>query len=176
MEHYEKLVSLIESNLHDVEERGLTAGNLDSVSKLVDIQKDILKIRKEEMEMAMASEYGRRYRDGGYNDRDYYIRARDQDREYGRYDSDYGARGVPGSGRGSYRNREHMNRIADGMERYDYDKEQHKQYGGRSDRVCEGLDKLMYAICGFVEETMEYADTPEEKEIIRRHLQKLSRM
>ena len=37
----------------------------------------------------------------------------------------------------------------------------------------EGLEKLMYGICMFVETVMDFAETPEEKEIIRKHIQKM---
>jgi hypothetical protein len=37
----------------------------------------------------------------------------------------------------------------------------------------EGLDRLMYGICMLVESTMDFAETPQEKEIIRKHIQKI---
>lgn len=45
--------------------------------------------------------------------------------------------------------------------------------GGDSERMYDGLEKLMYAICMFIESTMDFAESPEEKEIIRKHIQKL---
>ena len=39
-----------------------------------------------------------------------------------------------------------------------------------------GLEKLMYALCMFVESTMEFAESPREKEIIRKHIDKLRSM
>lgn len=168
MERYDKLLTMVESNLKEVEERGLTTANLQSTSTLLDMQKDIYKIRKQEKEQEEGGEYGRRSYMGNYNEynnrgyNDGYNRGR------GGY-NDYGARG----GR---RYRDSMNRLMDGVDMYDYNKEQQRQYGGRNERVCEGLEAMMYAFCGFIEETMEYAETPEEKEIIRKHLQKLARM
>ncbi len=91
---------------------------------------------------------------------------------------EYGRRGVPGSGRGRYNNsrmREHMDRMMDGMEQYEYGKERY-MHGGDDSRVMEGLEKLMYAMCMFVESAMDFAETPQEKEVIRKHIQKISRI
>ena len=174
MAKYEKLLNMVETNLKEVEEKGLNGSNLESVSTLLDMQKDIYKIRKEEKEQE-EGEYGRRRYMGNYDERRYngggYMD--------GRGGGDYNARGGGNSGGGrSYnqRYRDHMNKLSEMADMYDYDKNQQRQYGGRNERVCEGLECMMYALCAFVEETMDYAETPEEKEIIRKHLSKLSRM
>jgi hypothetical protein len=49
-------------------------------------------------------------------------------------------------------------------------------HGGDESRVVEGLEKLMYAVCMLVESTMDFAETPTEKEIVRKHIQKISRI
>lgn len=105
---------------------------------------------------------GGNYNTGGYNDG---------------YNDGYGRRGVPGSGRGRYNNpmRDHMSRVIDGMDQYEYGKDRYMHSGDES-RVYEGLEKLMYALCMFVESTMDFAETPQEKEIIRKHLQKMTRL
>lgn len=38
------------------------------------------------------------------------------------------------------------------------------------------LKKMMYAVCMFVESAMDFAESPEEKEIIRKHVQKLKNL
>lgn len=99
---------------------------------------------------------------------------------WGNYDDDsYGRRGVPGSGRGRggrYRGddrwNEHLDRIMDGADMYQYGRSRYRD-GGDSERMYDGLEKLMYAICMFIESTMDFAESPEEKEIIRKHIQKL---
>ena len=48
--------------------------------------------------------------------------------------------------------------------------------GGTQERMNEGLEKLMYATCVFIESMMDFAETPEEKEIIRRHIHKIKNM
>ena len=71
--------------------------------------------------------------------------------------------------------KEHLDRINDGVEMYDYGRERY-QHGDSEERIYEGLEKLMYAVCMFVESAMDFAETPEEKDIIRRHVQKMSSM
>lgn len=73
------------------------------------------------------------------------------------------------------RMREHLNRIYEGAEMYEYGRDRY-QHGGNEERIYDGLEKLMYALCMFVESTMEFAETPQEKEIIRKHIQKLQKM
>ena len=73
------------------------------------------------------------------------------------------------------RMRDHLNRIYEGAEMYEYGRDRY-QHGGNEERIYDGLEKLMYALCMFVESTMEFAETPQEKEIIRKHIQKLQKM
>lgn len=169
----DKLQEMIKKELTEIENKGINASNLELVDKLAGIYKDLVTAKameegggKEEM-----YEYGR-YRDGyrGYNEGGY----RDGYRDDGY--NDYGRRGVPGSGRGRYNNsrmRDHMERMMDGMDQYEYGKERY-MHGGDDNRVMEGLEKLMYAMCMFVESAMDFADTPQEKEIIRKHIKKIS--
>jgi hypothetical protein len=39
--------------------------------------------------------------------------------------------------------------------------------------MAEGLEKTMYAVCTLVESLMDSAETAEEKEIIRKHIEKI---
>ena len=125
-----------------------------------------------------------RYEDGGYNARGNYrdygdgYNARGNYRD-GDYD-EYGRRGVPGSGRGRYRGEgerfsRHMDHIEDGIDMYMYGRERYFDSGDKH-RMHEGLEKFMYGICMFVETAMDFAETPEEKEIIRKHIQKMKAM
>lgn len=173
----EKLYENIKKELKEIEANGIDASNLETTSKLIDMLKNLSEIKEQEEEKDMRDydNYGRGYRieryDGDYRyDRDY----RD------RYENDYGRRGVPGSGRGRYsgndnRMRDHLNRIYEGAEMYEYGRDRY-QHGGNEERIYDGLEKLMYALCMFVESTMEFAETPQEKEIIRKHIQKLQKM
>ena len=95
------------------------------------------------------------YRDGGYNARGNYR----EDGGYreggnyrdGGYNEDYGRR--------YSRMRDHMRRMMDGVDQYEYGKERY-MHGGDDTRVMEGLEKIMYAVCMFVESAMDFADNP----------------
>ena len=45
--------------------------------------------------------------------------------------------------------------------------------GDNPDRLVEGMEMIMGAICNFVEELSDYAETSQEKEVIRKHLNKM---
>ena len=180
----DKLKEMIKKELTEIENKGINAGNLEVINKLASIYKDLGEIKQMEEGGQKMQDYG--YREGGYgygaggsggggyNDRGGGGGYREQG--YGAYE-EYGRRGVPGSGRGRYNNRmrEHMDRMMDGMEQYEYGKERY-MHGGDDSRVMEGLEKLMYAMCMFVESAMDFAETPQEKEVIRKHIQKISRI
>lgn len=177
-----KLLENAKKELKQIEETGLNAGNLDNAYKLVDIAKNISKLQMmEEGEGKMRGGYSDGYSDGGYG-RGGYRDSGYSDGGYGNYnDGSYGRRGVPGSGRGRggrYRGEEgerwmeHLDRIMDGADMYQYGRSRYRD-GGDSERMYDGLEKLMYAICMFLESTMDFAESPEEKEIIRKHIQKI---
>lgn len=174
-----KLLENAKKELKQIEEIGLNSNNIDNAYKLVDIAKNIMKLQKmEDGDGRMRGGYRDEYRDGrgGYRDIDY------RDDGYGNYgDDSYGRRGVPGSGRsrgrdGRYRGderwNEHLDRIIDGADMYQYGRGRYRD-SGDSERMYDGLEKLMYAICMFIESTMDFAESPEEKEIIRKHVQKI---
>ena len=173
----EKLYENIKKELKEIEANGIDASNLETTSKLIDMLKNLSKIKEQEEEKDM--------RDYNNYGRDYRVERYDDDYRYNRdyrdgYENDYGRRGVPGSGRGHYtgndnRMRDHLNRIYEGAEMYEYGRDRY-QHGGNEERIYDGLEKLMYALCMFVESTMEFAETPQEKEIIRKHIQKLQKM
>lgn len=172
----DKIIGMVKKELGEIENKGISANNLELVNKLSEIYKNLAKGKhyeeNEEGGQGM-SDYGR-YRDGGYGATNYRDGYRDG---YGIYE-DYGRRGVPGSGRGRYRNsrmQEHIERMREGADEYEYGKERY-MHGGDDSRVVEGLEKLMYAVCMLVESTMDFAETPAEKEIVRKHIQKISRI
>lgn len=148
----EKLWEIIKKELKEIEEQGINASNLDMVGKMVDIIKDIDTI--DAMEKHRKEEYSM-YR--------------------GDYREDW--RGMDGARRGDmrYRMKDKLDRIYDGVDMYEYGKERYRG-GDSEERVYDGLEKLMYALCMFVESTMEFAESPREKEIIRKHIDKLRSM
>lgn len=169
----DKLMEQVKKELTEIEGKGINASNLELIGKLTNIYKDLSKIKNMEKEGGSQKmpEYSR-YREGGGYREGY----RDGYSDSGYRDGEYGRRGVPGSGRGRYngsRMRDHMERMMDGMDQYEYGKERY-MLGGDDTRVMEGLEKLMYAMCMFVESAMDFADTPQEKEVIRKHIKKIS--
>jgi hypothetical protein len=167
-----KILQSAKEELKQIEQKGLSSSNLDMVHKLTDITKNIYKIQKlEEGEESMRGGYND-YGTGGYG------------RDYAYNDGgNYGRRGVPGSGRGRggrYRGEDekmydHLNRIHEGVEMYHYGRDRYRD-GDDESRMEEGLEKLMYGVCMFVETAMDFAETPQEKEIIRKHIQKMKNM
>ena len=166
-----KLMEQIKKELKEIEEKGINASNLELIGKLADIYKDLGEIEKMDNGGQDMQEYGR-YREGGGG--------------YGAYrEGGYNARGGGGGG-GGYREggynegygrrysrmRDHMDRMMDGVDQYEYGKERY-MHGGDESRVIEGLEKIMYAVCMFVESAMDFAESPQEKELIRKHIQKI---
>lgn len=164
-----RLEEQIRKELSSIEDKGLTQSNLGVASELVDLLKDIAEIREKGGDQGMYGRYPdmgyrdsyreRNYRDGGYND------------GYMYRDGGYDRRGYNNT-----RMREHMERMRDGMERYEYGRDRYQHGGGEEHRIYEGLEQLMQSVCMFVEAAMEFAETPHEKEIIRKHAQKIGRV
>lgn len=157
-----KLEEQIRKELTMISDKGLSQSNLEAASKLVDMLKDLAEVKEkggQEMYGRYRDEYRESYRDyGSYNYRD------------GGYDRRGGGR------YSNSRMREQMNRMQDGMERYEDGRERYSHGGGEEHRIYEGLEQLMYAVCMFVESAMDFAETPQEKEIIKKHAQKIGRL
>lgn len=159
----ERLYEIIKKELKEIEQNGISASNIDTAGKLVDMLKDLNEIKGEKHMREYGGDYRKDYRDDRYMNR--------------RYDDEYMRREpmISRYGGNNGRMREHINRIVDGAESYEYGKERY-QHGDTEERIYDGLDKLMYAICMFIESMMEFAETPQEKEIIRKHIQKIHGM
>ena len=99
----------------------------------------------------------------------------------GRY-SEYGRRGVPGSGRGRYRGgysesedmmdefRENYNAYNESMGAYS-----RGNYNAGEDGI-KALENAMEVFTEFAEKMMEEAESPEEKQVIKKYLKKISQM
>lgn len=158
----EKLLHEVKQELKEIADQGLNASNLETLGKLADIYKDLAKAEHLEDKQDMKN-----YRGEDYNN----------ERRYDEYRNDYDRRYRIGGGYSGNdsRIREHMNRIMEGVEQYEYGRERY-QHGGSEERILDGLEELMYAICMFIESTYEFAQSPQEKEIIRKHLHKIKNM
>ena len=156
----DKLFENAKKELHQIEENGLSSSNLDMAWKLSSIAKNALKIKEKEGEHRMRDHYmGDRYEPRMEHHEDPYGR-----RMMGRY-----------RGPGAERFDRHLDHISDGVDMYMYGKDRYYDSGDKH-RMHEGLEKFMYGICMFVETAMDFAETPEEKEIIRKHIQKLKNL
>lgn len=186
MEEFKQLKELVKKELKEVGNKGLSSSNLESTSKLVDILKDLEEVESGEREnMMQYNNYGmppymnggmygepggynnrgynergygaRGYNEGGYNERSYNERGSGGGRSYNGYDN---------------RMRDRIDRVIDGAEMYEYGRDRY-QHGGSHEAMEEGLEKMMYAVCMLVETAMDAAQSPKEKEIIRKHIQKI---
>ena len=160
-----KAKSIVETEIEQLLCKELDTDTLDTLYKLVDIDKDLenidyWKVKKEVMQM--------RYDDyGGYSE--------------GRY-GNYGRRGVPGSGRGRYRGnysegeemleemKEHYGAYSDSIEAYN-----RGNYNAGQDGM-KALENTMELFTDFTKKMVQEAESPEEKQIIRKYLRKVGQM
>lgn len=144
----------------------LHGDELDVLYKLVDIDKDLENIdywnvKKEVMKMRY-NNYGD-YSEGGYSE--------------GRY----GRRGVPGTGRSRYRGHDEGEDMIEDM-KYSYSaySESRNAYGrgnyGAEQESMEALEETMRLFTEFAQKMIQEVESPEAKQIIRKHLRKISQM
>lgn len=174
----DKLKEMVKKELDQIAEQGLTNTNLETTFKLVDILKDIGEIdedKKERGEMGMP--YRDNYGRGGYGRENYSMYARGNYRDSYNMPYMYDNYGRSGNG-GRYQHHgcehffEKMDRMLDCLEEYVYSKGRYRD-GGSGNKMVEDIEKTMYAVCALVESLMDSADTPEEKETIRKHIDKI---
>lgn len=157
----DKLYENAKKELHKIEENGISTNNIGSAEMLTCIMKNLLKIEKMEDEQMYDRYEARR---GG---------------RYESYDNRYGRMNDMGRGSGRYGHRDYdriydkVYRVEDGIDNYLYGKDRYYD-GDHSGSMTEGLEKTMYAVCTLVETLMDNAETPEEKEIIRKHAKKIA--
>lgn len=73
------------------------------------------------------------------------------------------------------RTKRYMNRMKDGITNYTNGWKKYSD-GGANDRMVEGIDMTMCAIVDFIEALMDIAHTSQEKEIVRRNIEKIKRI
>jgi len=144
----EELLKRVEKELDGIAEKGVTSSNLEMTYKLMDIYKDI-KEAKYYDKMNYSTNYTDRYERGRY-DRD----------NYGYMDD---------------RTVRYMNRMKDGMDNYSTGKNRYRD-GGSNERMIEGIEMTMCAIVDFIENLMDAAETSQEKEIVRKYVDKIKRI
>lgn len=166
MHYTEKIKNLVMKELEQYSDTDLNAEDLDKLYKLVDIDKDLenidyWKCKKEVMKMRY-NNYGD-YSEGGYSE--------------GRY----GRRGVPGTGRGRYRGHDEGEEMLEDMrESYSAYSESRNSYGrgnyGADQESMEALEDTMKLFTEFAQKMIQEVDSPEAKQIIKKHLRKISQM
>ena len=169
----EKLCEKVDEKINTILEQGIQAGNVDMLSKMVDIKKDVAKMKKEEKEMRYMMGSYNDGRGGNYGEYDNYSGGRRRDSR-GRYmeGESYGRRGVPGTGRGRYRGYdmieemgEHYGNYSEGRDTYGNDRETEKSF----DKMLQSLEDFTYLI-------MQEADSQDKIEKVRRTARKISEM
>lgn len=144
------IIEKTEEYIKKVGKQGLDSVDIDYLFKVVDIYKDIKEV--ENMNYGREN-YGRYGEYNNYND-------------YGRrgVDSRYRGESYMDSMNGSYRNYE--------AARYEYN---NGNYGAKEDGLKE-LDYMMHAAMKFIKMIKEEATSPEEQEIVKKHIMKISEM
>lgn len=151
----ETLMRKVKKELDIIAEKGLTSSNLETTNKLVDIYKDL----KEICEINERGENGMYEARGRYRDYDNYDRR--GDRNYGHYPLDE-------------RTERYFTRMREGMENYDAGRSRYRD-GGSNERMVEGIEMTMGAIVNFIESLMDIAETSQEKEIVRKYVDRIKK-
>ena len=149
----ETLLRKVNKELETIADKGITSSNLDATYKLIDIYKDIKEICKMEDE----ERYGARDGRGNYGDK-YYIE-RFNDNDYNRHPIDE-------------KTERYLTRMREGMSDYNAGRMRYRD-GGADSRMIDGIEMTMGAVVNYVENLIDYAETSQEKEIVRKYVNKL---
>ena len=162
--YLDKVKEIVKKELEQFSNTELDSDNLDILYKLIDIDKDLENIdywnvKKEAIKM--------RYNYGDYSE--------------GGYSGNYGRRGVPGTGRGRYRGQDDGEEMLEDMkESYGAYSESRNAYSrGNYNAGQDSMDALedtMRLFTEFAQKMVQEVDSPEAKQIIRKHLRKISQM
>ena len=134
--------------------------NLEFLYKLVDIQKDVYKIKCMEEDENMYGNYGDNYgRRAGYDS---------YGRGYNGYGESYGRRGYDTK----YRGYEHLERMNDNYGRYQYGRERY----GNSEDTKRSLKYMLESMEDFARMLKQDAQSQEEVEMIRQTAQRIAEM
>lgn len=142
----QELLHNVKKELETIGDKGLTSSNLDTAYKLIDIYKDIKEA--EYYDNCSNSSYGTVYRGGDRYNESYPISERDE-----RY----------------------INRIKEGVHNYNEGRNRYRD-GGSKERMIDGVDMAMGALVNFVEYMMDNVETAQEKEVVRKHIDKLKKL
>lgn len=162
----DKVKKQVEEKIKEISQEGINMSNLETLGELVDIHKDLeneeyWKEKKEVMSMNYRGEYG------NYGNEGYGARRRDS---RGRYMA-------RGRGRGNYGADEPMEEMYEKYQEYSEGKEQYERgnYGAK-DGAMKSLEFMLESAIDFFEMLFEEASTPEEKQMIKHYIKKISEM
>jgi hypothetical protein len=130
----DKVKEEVDKSIKRIMEQGVQTNNIDFLYKMIDVKKDIAEIEKEEKESMYGNYYGEYNEGGNYGRRGVPGSGRGRYRDGGS-ESSYGRRGVRGTGRGRYRGEEMMEEMSyhygnynEGREQYGADQETMKSF------------------------------------------------
>lgn len=156
---HKKVIEETDKYIKQLTDEGLEQGdNLKYVGELIDIQKDIYKIKCMKEGIDMYGEYGEYGARGGRGGR------RGSYGEYGNY-GEYGARGR--GGRGRYRGDDYMDRMSEEYGRY---QESRSRYGD-SEETDKSFHYMVKALEDFIKVLEEEAENQQQKQQLRQALQ-----
>lgn len=171
----DKVLEHTEDKIEQILNEGIRQDTVDYLYKLVDIHKDIKNeiYWKEKIEMRYRESMGN-YGEDSYGRRGVPGTGRGRYREGSYNDGSYGRRGVPGTGRsrGRYRGEDMIDEMAYHYGNYN---EGVENYGGDSESD-KSFDKMAECMETFIYTIMEEADEPMKKEKIKKIARKVAEM
>lgn len=160
---FENIKAVVTKELKQYSSTELNEEDLDIMYKLVDVIKDLENI-----------DY--------WNCKKEAIKMRYEDYPEGRYsEGRYGRRGVPGTGRGRYRDYSDGEEMIEDMREsygaYSESRNAYRRgnYSAGQDSM-EALEDTMRLFTEFAQKMIQEVDSPEAKQIIKKHLRKISQM
>lgn len=152
----EELINKLCEYIEKAGSMNLDATDKNELSTVVDIYKDLKEVE------SMNNGYGRYGREayGEYN-------------EYNEYNNSYGRRGVDSR----YRGDDYMDSMRGSYRNYEEARNEYNRgnYGAKEDGL-KDLEYMMHAAMKFIKMIKSEATSPEEQEIVRKHIAKISEM
>ena len=170
----EKLCEKVDEKIKIILDQGIQTGNIDMLSKMVDIKKDVAEMKKEEKEMRYMMGSYNDGRGGNYNEYDNYSGGRRRDSR-GRYmegESSYGRRGVKGTGRGRYRGEEMMDEMAYHYGNYSEGREQY----GADQETMESFKYMLKSFKDYYKHLKQEASSQQEVQMLEDVAREISEM
>lgn len=167
-----KVQQKVEEKINKILETGIESGNVDYLYKLIDIHKDI---ENEEYWNKKKEVMSMNYRNYGEYDDTYSNYGRRGVPGTGR--GRYGRRGMPGTGRGRYRGEDMLDDMHEMYNDYSDGKEGYNMgnYGAKEDTM-KSLDYMLKSVVQFMRMLQEDADSEEEMQLIKKYSRKISEM